>query len=322
MTSYLEVNKGATCWHLILNQHNTNKGKKYGGPANARGITAASTFRSTQVSDGGRGFSVEIKLDNSFYPDDGKHIRVVGHGRSKKDADEDGCKQIIILLLLENPDEFRLLAKDWVKPTGEIRAEAHFLTQLSGHVITPFVNHPGPGPDHRDKNSRNAITAVHQGPIDDVAVAIALMQIIEAQPDKHMADPSKLRGGKRKWGPLLNGLLPVGGLRPWVEAHPQAFKVIPGHGKRWSFSVASGGGEVLVDTGNSSASGEGSESDEFYEFQSAPSESGATHGGDDDLPPWPLGTSDMLAAATNGPVDDGHPNNSSLGGLAHGSTNG
>ena len=208
-------------WHLTLNNHVHRR------TSLNRAVTDCKTYTvapgSASASDSWR---CSLDLPNSFTPNDGIRLQTEGYGSTQKEASEHACHQAVAHLLMTEPSQFLLRPAHWRISLSAL---------LEGlPVYLPGTSHQ-PLPVHVPARSREAgVEAAGQGAASgaqEVAeVDDRIADLIRRCLDAHggQFDPSRISSkasgqqpGEERIYSKFNKLLLPGGLRPFVERHPE-----------------------------------------------------------------------------------------------------
>ena len=251
-------------WHTVLHDHATQRPKAYGGPLCAS-IKACKKW--TQV---GSMHSCRIVLPNSYAPDDGKVVEAEASAPDKHTAGEDAACAAFALLCADKDGLPNVIFRHahWNAPTEALIREI-------GRIVDPsatFEPHAV-----RQRAAASGAMVVYRIPEANLQRAADLIRLCLRAHDGSSA-PSKVdhktfvqvagRQEKKVYAQLA-GLLPLGGLRQFIEQHPE-FDIDEKEGLwyiKWRFAapqrppLAAFCGRLPAASGAPSASASGAPSD-------------------------------------------------------------
>ena len=213
--AYLEEHHCGS-WHWTLNNHASTRPKAYGGPL-VRAVTQCKTFAHVAPGSASESWRCSLDLPNSFTPTDGLRLQTEGYGSTKDEASEHACRQAVARLLMTNPSQVVLRPLHWTIPPSAL---------LEGLPGTETVHQALPV--HVPTRSLEAgveAATLTAAEVDD-RIADLLRRCLNAHGGSF--DPSRIsraalcqEPGEERIYSQLNKLLLPGGLRPFVERHPE-----------------------------------------------------------------------------------------------------
>ena len=211
-------------WHTTLNNHASTRPKMYGGPL-VPAVSRCKTFEhiapgsASAAAPGSASAAWRCSLDlpNSFTPTDGRRLQTEGYATTKDEASELACRRAVALLLMMEPSQVVLRPKHWrISPS----------TLLEGLPCTDTVHQALPV--HVAPRSLQA--GVEAGRLTAAEVNDRVAALLRWCLTAHGGsfDPSRISRaalgqqlGEEAVYSQLNKLLLPGGLRPFVESHPE-----------------------------------------------------------------------------------------------------
>ena len=211
-------------WHTTLNNHASTRPKIYGG-ALVPGVSHCKTFEhiapgsASAAAPGSASAKWRCSLDlpNSFTPTDGRRLQTEGYATTKDEASELACRRAVALLLMMEPSQVVLRPAHWrISPSA----------LLEGLPYTHTVHQALPV--HVAPRSRQA--GVETGRLTAAEVNDRVAALLRRCLTAHGGsfDPSRISRaalgqqlGEEAVYSQLNKLLLPGGLRPFVESHPE-----------------------------------------------------------------------------------------------------
>ena len=215
VANYLQQHhKGS--WHITLNNHASTRPKAHGGPV-VPSVTACKTFTPPGSASGL--WRCVLHMPNSFAAGDGVLLHVEAEGSTKMEASERACHRAVAQLLLLQPGQFLLRPPHWdVTPAALLEG----LPAGGGpHQALPV--HARSGPPARAAEGQ--VEAESAEEVDE-RVAELLRRCLRGHGGSF--DPSRISRAALGQEPdedavysQLDRLLQPGGLRPFVERHPE-----------------------------------------------------------------------------------------------------
>ena len=217
-----EHHLASVTWHFTLNNHASTRPKANGGPL-VRAVTPCKTF--THVAPGsavgaavGAGsWRCSLDLPNSFTPTDGRRLQTEGYGSTKTEASEHACRRAVAHLLMTEPSQVILRPAHWRIPPSAL---------LEGLPGTETVHQALPVHVPARSLEAGVEAATLTAAEVDYQVADLLRRCLNAHGGSF--DPSRISRAALGQGPgeeriysQFNKLLLPGGLRPFVERHPE-----------------------------------------------------------------------------------------------------
>ena len=225
------LKRPGTSFLKVLCQHSTQK-RQIGGAPNPGGVVPA--FRSKRFLEI-NAYRATLKLPNSFLPGDGQTVEGAGWGRDLNYAKEMAAEQVLIKLLMQNPQQVRLLDKDWRVTVVDLRARIVARTGVAGAQPPQ-----GPLPGQPLAASLRPPPSFGSGFLDEKEFARRrlIAEIIQSQGG--LANPAQLRMVGRRLHQELDRLWAPGTLRQWLEGQ-EGFEVVPvPFTKLWFYQFAPG----------------------------------------------------------------------------------
>ena len=288
MEEYLAKHHLGT-WHTTLNNHASTRPKMYGGPL-VPSVSRCKTFEhiapgsASAAAPGSASAAWRCSLDlpNSFTPTDGRRLQTEGYGTTKDEASELACRRAVALLLMMEPSQVVLRPAHWrISPSA-------LLEGLPGtHTVHQAL------PVHVAPRSLQA--GVEAGRLTAAEVNDRVAALLRWCLTAHGGsfDPSRISRaalgqqlGEEAVYSQLNKLLLPGGLRPFVESHPEFSWTT--HGQKgmlitWALGAEPAAASSLEQPAPSSASAAASApaapaADAFSGEQPAPSSASAAAG--------------------------------------------
>ena len=211
ITMHHNLIPGLPSWHTSLNNHASTRPKTHGGRL-CTAVTACKTF-TPPPAIGGK-CSCTLELPNSFHADDGRVLRATGEGSKKEEASENACRHAFAQLLMANPSQVLLRPSHWDIPIQDL------LDGLPGSAILPVHLRHQALPVHMSglsADSGSLADTLSESEVNEQVADILRTCLLAAG---GAFDPSQIRHGHAAYS-LLNKLLLPGGLRPFVEQHPE-----------------------------------------------------------------------------------------------------
>ena len=211
-------------WHTTLNNHASTRPKMYGGPL-VPAVSQCKTFEhiapgsASAAAPGSASAAWRCSLDlpNSFTPTDGRRLQTEGYATTKDEASELACRRAVALLLMMEPSQVILRPAHWrISPSA----------LLEGLPFTHTVHQALPV--HVAPRSLQA--GVEAGRLTAAEVNDRVAALLRWCLTAHGGsfDPSRISRaalrqqlGEEAVYSQLNKLLLPGGLRPFVESHPE-----------------------------------------------------------------------------------------------------
>ena len=250
----LEAKESHISWHLVLNNHFSQRPKEHGG-ALCKSVRACKEY---DIKDGQ--YCCRIRLPNSYWPDDAKRIEVEGlHPDDKaKAGDAAGCAAFTILC--SNKDglpRVLLRPKHWKVPIADLVADI-------GRILDPAVTFQHL-PVHERRATASGATVPHGGlkdvPENQKERAAELIRLT-LWAHGGSFDPAKIDHKKivavsgRQPGAVyhqLGQLLPKGTLKQFIEQHAE-FDIDEQEGARcWNVKWRSAASAALPAASSSAA---------------------------------------------------------------------
>ena len=117
-------------WHLVLNNHASTR------PPFVEAVTDCKEFKEFPAEGAAR-WQCTLTLPNSFEPEDGRRLQVIGEGGSRDAASELACLRAVVSLM-SCPGEFVLHPCHWDVPTYDLLANLPKADPASGeHQALP-----------------------------------------------------------------------------------------------------------------------------------------------------------------------------------------
>ena len=211
-------------WHTTLNNHASTRPEIYGGPL-VPAVSRCKTFEhiapgsASAAAPGSASAAWRCSLDlpNSFTPTDGRRLQTEGYATTKDEASELACRRAVTLLLMMEPSQVVLRPAHWrISPSA----------LLEGLPFTHTVHQALPV--HVAPRSLQA--GVEAGRLTAAEVNDRVAALLRWCLTAHGGsfDPSRISRAALRQQPgeeavysQLNKLLLPGGLRPFVESHPE-----------------------------------------------------------------------------------------------------
>ena len=211
-------------WHTTLNNHASTRPKMYGGPL-VPSVSRCKTFEhiapgsASAAAPGSASAAWRCSLDlpNSFTPTDGRRLQTEGYATTKDEASELACRRAVALLLMMEPSQVVLRPAHWrISPSALLEGLpcTHTVHQALPVHVAPRSLQAGV--------EAGRLTAAE---VND-RVAALLRRCLTAHGGSF--DPSRISRaalgqqlGEEAVYSQLNKLLLPGGLRPFVESHPE-----------------------------------------------------------------------------------------------------
>ena len=211
-------------WHTTLNNHASTRPKMYGGPL-VPAVSRCKTFEhiapgsasAAAPGSASAAWRCSLNLPNSFTPTDGRRLQTEGYATTKDEASELACRRAVALLLMMEPSQVVLRPAHWrISPSA-------LLEGLPGtHTVHQAL------PVHVAPRSLQA--GVEAGRLTAAEVNDRVAALLRWCLTAHGGsfDPSRISRaalgqqlGEEAVYSQLNKLLLPGGLRPFVESHPE-----------------------------------------------------------------------------------------------------
>ena len=126
----LEHHKKTISWHDVLNNHASTR------PPVVEAVTDCKEFKEFPAEGAAR-WQCTLTLPNSFEPEDGRRLQVIGEGGSRDAASELACLRAVVSLM-SCPGEFVLHPCHWDVPTYDLLANLPKADPASGgHQALP-----------------------------------------------------------------------------------------------------------------------------------------------------------------------------------------
>ena len=211
-------------WHTTLNNHASTRPKMYGGPL-VPSVSRCKTFEhiapgsASAAAPGSASAAWRCSLDlpNSFTPTDGRRLQTEGYATTKDEASELACRRAVALLLMMEPSQVVLRPAHWrISPSALLEGLPFTHT---AHQALPV--HVAP---------RSLQAGVEAGRLTAAEVNDRVAALLRWCLTAHGGsfDPSRISRaalgqqlGEEAVYSQLNKLLLPGGLRPFVESHPE-----------------------------------------------------------------------------------------------------
>ena len=276
-------------WHTTLNNHASTRPKIYGGPL-VPAVSQCKTFEhiapgsASAAAPGSASAAWRCSLDlpNSFTPTDGRRLQTEGYATTKDEASELACRRAVALLLMMEPSQVVLRPAHWrISPSALLEGLPFTHT---AHQALPV--HVAP---------RSLQAGVEAGRLTAAEVNDRVAALLRSCLTAHGGsfDPSRISRaalgqqlGEEAVYSQLNKLLLPGGLRPFVESHPEFSWTT--HGQKgmlitWALGAEPAAASSLEQPAPSSASAAASApaapaADAFSREQPAPSSASAAAG--------------------------------------------
>ena len=243
-------------WHTTLNNHASTRPKMYGGPL-VPSVSQCKTFEhiapgsASAAAPGSASAAWRCSLDlpNSFTPTDGRRLQTEGYATTKDEASELACRRAVALLLMMEPSQVVLRPAHWrISPSA-------LLEGLPGtHTVHQAL------PVHVAPRSLQA--GVEAGRLTAAEVNDRVVALLRWCLTAHGGsfDPSRIsraalgqQPGEEAVYSQLNKLLLPGGLRPFVESHPEFSWTT--HGQKGMLITWALGAEPAPSSASAAASG-------------------------------------------------------------------
>ena len=227
-----ERKRDSISWHIVLNNHASTRPKHHGGPV-VLSVTACKTFSEPRSASGE--WECRLDLPNSFADGDGLRCRTRGTGGRKDEASEDACFRAVAHLIRAEPSKFLLRPRHWTvslaalldglpgAAAGQQPLPVHIPARLQGAGEEATA----PGAGARVAALLRACLWHHGGEVDPSWISHRRMG---RRPDEERVYTE------------LNRLLPPGGLKAFVESHPEFSYKTHGGGTRMVITWAEGPG--------------------------------------------------------------------------------
>ena len=211
-------------WHTTLNNHASTRPNIYGGPL-VPAVSRCKTFEhiapgsASAAAPGSASAAWRCSLDlpNSFTPTDGRRLQTEGYATTKDEASELACRRAVALLLMMEPSQVVLRPAHWrISPSALLEGLPFTHT---AHQALPV--HVAP---------RSLQAGVEAGRLTEAEVNDRVVALLRSCLTAHGGsfDPSRISRaalgqqlGEEAVYSQLNKLLLPGGLRPFVESHPE-----------------------------------------------------------------------------------------------------
>ena len=243
-------------WHTTLNNHASTRPKIYGGPL-VPAVSRCKTFEhiapgsASAAAPGSASAAWRCSLDlpNSFTPTDGRRLQTEGYATTKNEASELACRRAVALLLMMEPSQVVLRPAHWrISPSALLEGLpcTHTVHQALPVHVAPRSLQAGV--------EAGRLTAAE---VND-RVAALLRWCLTAHGGSF--DPSRISRaalgqqlGEEAVYSQLNKLLLPGGLRPFVESHPEFSWTT--HGQKGMLITWALGAEPAPSSASAAASG-------------------------------------------------------------------
>jgi hypothetical protein len=213
-------------WHTVLNNHASTRPKIHGGALCASVSACKRHTKERSPGSAGEVHKCHLELPNSFAPDDCQILGVEGSGGTKREADENACLAALTHLFSTCSRDMVLRPIHW-----NVTLDA-----LVGHV-GELVHRSGGGDVGTSAGTYEALPVNQRRPSayageGSEASRERAAELIRLCLKTHGGtfDPSRIRQASivQEAGPQeepvyaqLDKLLPSGGLRAFVEQHPE-----------------------------------------------------------------------------------------------------
>ena len=104
-------------FRTVLNNHSTNNPMCCGGPINDDIQSCLSYYKNAP----NRNWICELKFAHAYQNGDRNNLTTEGDGKRKEDASNNACLNMLVELMLRNPEGVRLIHSHWSIPVEEVR---------------------------------------------------------------------------------------------------------------------------------------------------------------------------------------------------------